>query len=196
MLLFGVFLVLMIGSGFYVLTTLYPPAVLGTGYGWAFVLEALLSLLLLLVAGTASRMLQAPIARTILSLTSIAALVSGAAFLGIGSEDLSRLLTQFLAPTDPNQLLSLVFTIGLGAAAIISLFWVARPFTRVDRIILAIPFGISLVCTLIQLAIPLPPFYGASATQKHILLLVALIALIQGTVLAAQMERERGNAKA
>jgi hypothetical protein len=195
MLLFGVLLVLMIGSSFYVLTLLYPPGS-GTGYGWAFVFEAVLSALLLLVAGTASIIVQGPIPRTILSLTSIAALISGAAFLGIGSSDISQLLTQLLSPTDPNQLLSVVFTIGLVAATIISLFWLARPFTRVDRVILSIPFGIALVCTLIQSAIPLPPFYGDSATQKHILLLVALIALIQGTLLAAQMERERGNAKA
>ena len=186
----------MVGSSFYVLNALYYPPGPNTGYGWVFVFESILSLVLLLIAGTASRMVRDPIPRRILSLTSIAALVSGVAFLGIGSGDVSQLFATLLSPTDPNQLLSLVFTIGLVAAAIISLFWVARPFTKVDRVILAIPFGIALVCTLIQSAIPLLPFYGASATQKHILLLVALITLIQGTLLAVQMERERGKAKA
>jgi hypothetical protein len=55
-----------------------------------------------------------------------------------------------------------------------------------DRVILAVPFGIALICTLIQSP---TPGIGAAQNQSHLLLLVAFIALIQGTLLAVQMER-------
>lgn len=188
-LLFGAFLVLTVGSGFYVLTVLYPPGQ-NTGYGWAFLFESVLSLLLLLVAGMASRMIQSPIARSILSFTGIAALISGIAFVGIGI-DLSQLITSLPPLAD---LASLLFTLGLVAATVISLLWLVRPFSTLDRVILAVPFGIALICIWIQSQLSLLPSstdiaISASALQRHILLLVALIALIQGTLLAVQMER-------
>jgi serine/threonine protein kinase len=196
MLLFGVLLVLMIGSSFLVLNVLYPPGP-DTGYGWAFLFETVLSLLLLLVAGAASRMVRGPIPRTILSLTSIAALVSGIAFLGIAQTDVSTLMSTLLQSTTPEQPLSVVFTIGLAAASIVSLFWLVRPFTLLDRAILAVPFGLALICTVVQAQLQLlPPAGGADLSiQRHIVLLVALIALIQGTLVAVQMERVRENAK-
>jgi serine/threonine protein kinase len=179
-LVFGVFLVLTIGSGLYVLNVLYP--ILS---GYPLLLEAGLSLLLLLVASTASIMIHGLIPRGILSITSIAALVSGITFLGIGLTGLSA-ITSVLSPVNLN--------IGLIVATVVSLLWLVRPFRVLDRVILAVPFGIALTCVLIQPQQPsLTPSPGT--VQSHILLLVALIALIQGTLLAVQTERVRGNTK-
>ena len=184
MLVFGVFLIVMLGSGLFVLTVLYP-----NGYGYGFLFESVLSLLLLLVAGAASRMIQSPIARRILFFTATAALISGIAFVGTGIG-----ISQPPVPLLPSGPASLLFTLGLVAASVISLFWSVRPFNMLGRVMLAIPFSIALICTLIQSQLQLLPTLSDSAIGRHILLLVALIALIQGTLLAVQMERARGKA--
>jgi serine/threonine protein kinase len=189
MLLLGALLVVMLGGSLYVLSALYPQ-----GYGYAFLLESGLSLLLLLMAVAASTMVQGPIPRTVLSFTSLAALVAGVAFVGVGITEVSQFTASLLSLGDPAPLLSQLFTLGLVAATGVSLLWSARPFTLLDRAILAISFGVALICTVVQAWIPVQPFYGGSAVQKHLLLLVALIVLIGGTLVAVQMERVRANA--
>ncbi len=175
-LVFGVLLVLTLGSGLFVLNVLYP-----TGYGYAFLFESVLSLLLLVIAGAASTMTHGLIPRSILSITIIAALFSGLVFMGMGLSGLPSTIATLLPSLSPN--------IGLIIVSIISLLWLVRPFRLLDRVILAVPFGIALICTLLQ-----SPTAGNGATQNqsHLLLLVAFIALIQGTLLAIQMEHVRG----
>jgi serine/threonine protein kinase len=178
-LMFSAFLVLTLGGGLFVLSVLYP-----TGYGYAFLFESFLSLLLLLIAGAGTGIIRVLIPRSILTITIIAALFSGLVFLGLGLSGLPPTFTTLVQSVNPN--------IGLIIVSIISLLWLVRPFRMLDRVILAVPFGIALICTLIQsptLGI------GASQNQSHLLLLVAFIALIQGTLLAVQMERVRGKAK-
>ncbi len=186
MLLFGVLLVLLLGSGLFVLTVLYPPGQY-TGYGWAFLFEAVLSLLLLLVTGAGTRIIPALLPRSILFITSIAALFSGLVFLGMSQKDLPLTIVNLLSSFNPG--------VGLIIASILLLLWLVRPFNMLGRVILAVPFGIALICTLIQLQLPLVPSTTNSVIEGHILLIVALIALVQGTLLAVQMERVQGKAR-
>ncbi len=172
-LVFSAFLVLTLGGGLFVLNVLYP-----TGYGYAFLFESFLSLLLLLIAGTGTARVRVLIPRSILSITTIAALFSGLVFMGLGLSGLPQTVATLVQSIHPN--------IGLIIASIISLLWLVRPFRMLDRVILAVPFGIALICTLLQSP---TPGIGAAQNQSHILLLVAFIALIQGTLLAVQMER-------
>jgi hypothetical protein len=75
---------------------------------------------------------------------------------------------------------------GLLAAAIIALCWpLLRPFAWTHRIILLVLFGSATISAL------LPPLLNLQDTMdsKHILLNIALITLIQGILLATQVER-------
>jgi len=73
----------------------------------------------------------------------------------------------------------------LAAAAIISLLWLTRPYTLINRIILLVVFGGAAVCAFLQ--------FSSIDTDvlKHIELLISLILLIQGVLIAAQAERVR-----
>jgi len=141
-----------------------------------------LSILLILVAIGATGFVRNGIAIGILLLTALSALVAGFAFLLQTLNDLQQ-LPSALVSVAPN--LNLFLTLGLAAAAIISLFWTMRPHTLINRIILLVMFGVALVLVLLQ-------YSGADTdVSKHIYLLVALILLIQGVLIAAQTERVR-----
>ena len=141
-----------------------------------------LSILLILVAIGATGFVRNGIAIGILLLTALSALVAGFAFLLQTLNDLQQ-LPSALVSVVPN--LNLFLTLGLAAAAIISLFWTMRPHTLINRIILLVMFGVALVLVLLQ-------YSGADTdVSKHIYLLVALILLIQGVLIAAQTERVR-----
>jgi serine/threonine protein kinase len=141
-----------------------------------------LSILLILVAIGATGFVRNGIAIGILLLTALSALVAGFAFLLQTLNDVQQ-LPSALASVFPN--LNLFLTLGLAAAAIISLFWSMRPNTLINRIVLLVIFGVALVLVLLQ--------YSATDTDvlKHIYLLIALILLIQGVLIAAQTERVR-----
>lgn len=170
--LFGLLLVLTIG-----------------GSTWAFnyidgsdhFVEFGLSMLLLLVAIVAGTVLHRLIPWSILFIVALAALVSGTTFLVQATSYIPSAIANILPPDSLNTLL----TSGLAVAAIISLFWLTRPFTRVDRILIFVVFGIAIACTFLQFS------YQDGDVTKHIFLLMALITLIQGMLLAAQMERVR-----
>ena len=170
--LFGLLLVLTIG-----------------GSTWAFnyidgsdhFVEFGLSMLLLLVAIVAGTVLHRLIPWSILFIVALAALVSGTTFLVQATSYIPSAIANILPPDSLNTLL----TSGLAVAAIISLFWLTRPFTRVDRILIFVVFGIAIACTFLQFS------YQGGDVTKHIFLLMALITLIQGMLLAAQMERVR-----
>jgi multisubunit Na+/H+ antiporter MnhF subunit len=84
-----------------------------------------------------------------------------------------------------QDVLNLLSTIGLVVASLISLLWLTRPNTLMDRIILLAVFGVAAVCAFLQ--------YSSADTDvlKHIYLLISLILLIQGVLIAAQTERVR-----
>ena len=141
-----------------------------------------LSLILILTAIVATAFVGNGIAIGVLLLTALFSLLSGLAFLLQTLIDVQQ-LPSALDPIVSN--LNLLVTIGLAAAAIISLFWPMRPHTLINRIILLVMFGVALVLVLLQ--------YSALDTDvsKHIYLLIALILLIQGVLIAAQTERVR-----
>jgi hypothetical protein len=111
---------------------------------------------------------------------SLSALVSGFAFLIQTVRDVNQ-SASYLLPVDPN----LFLTIGLAAAAIISLLWLSRPNTLINRTVLLVIFGVAAICAFLQ-----APNMDTDVS-KHIYLLVSLILLIQGVLIAAQTERVR-----
>ncbi len=159
------------------------------GSTWAFnfiigsdhIVEFGLSMLLLVVAIGAATLLRRTFAWSILFVVALAALVAGIAFLIQASPDLQLAMTNVLQIVSLN----IVFTVGLALAAIAALFWLARPFTWIDRILILIVLGTAFACTILQFP------YQDGDVSKHILLLITLITLIHGVPLAAQMEHIR-----
>jgi hypothetical protein len=142
--------------------------------------ELSLSVLLILVAIGATGFVRNRAAIAILLLTALSALVAAFAFLLQTVSDVQQ-SSSYLVPVDPT----LLITIGLAAASLISLLWLVRPYTLVDRIILLLVFGIAAIFTFLQSS--LTDF----DVSKHIYLLISLILLIQGVLIAAQTERVR-----
>jgi len=177
--LFGLLLALTI-AGSTIAFNINQPYGSNNPAGLDHAVELGLSVILLVVALAATGFVRSGMARGILLLTALAALVSGFAFLLQTISDVQQ-ASSYLIPVEPN----LFFTLGLAAAAIISLLWLARPSTWPDRIVLLVVFGAAAVCALLQYA-------GADTDiSKHIFLLLALILLVQGVLLAAQTERMR-----
>ena len=149
--------------------------------------EFALSLLLLVVAIIAGIRVHTRIPLGILALTGLGALLSGFVFADQTMFDLR--IPAFTLPSS-----NLLLTAGLVIAGIVSFLWLTRLTALVDRVILLSVFGIAVVCALAQ------SFFGDFAADegirltKHILLLLTLITLIQGTLLAVQMERVRARA--
>jgi hypothetical protein len=73
----------------------------------------------------------------ILLTVALATLLSGLAFLVQATPLAQRLMANFISVGELNQ----IVTFGLLAAAIISLFWLARPFIWLDRVVLLFIFG-------------------------------------------------------
>ncbi len=140
-----------------------------------------LSVLLILVAIGATGFVRNTIPIGILSLTALSALVAAFAFLVQTLSD-----TQQQLPFTLHQdVLNVLLTIGLVVASLISLLWLTRPNTLMDRIILLAVFGVAAVCAFLQ-------FSGADTDiPKHIYLLISLILLVLGVLIAAQTERVR-----
>ena len=177
--LFGLMLTLtIVGSA--IAFNINQPYGTANAAGLDHAVELGLSVILLVVALAATGFVRSSVTRGILLLTALAALVSGFAFLLQTISDVQQ-SSSYLVPVDPNLFLS----IGLAAAAIISLLWLARPYTLLDRVVLLVVFGAAAVCALLQ-------YSGMDADiSKHTFLLIALILLIQGVLLAAQTERVR-----
>jgi len=182
MILFGLMLALTI-AGSAIAFNINQPYGSNNLAGLDHAVELGLSVILLVVALAAIGFVRSGAARGILLLTALAALLPGCAFLLQTIKDIQQ-SSSYLVPVDPN-LPNLFFTIGLAAAAIISLLWLARPYLLLDRIVLLVMFGAAAVCALLQ-------YSGMDADiSKHIFLLLALILLVQGVLLAAQTERVR-----
>ena len=175
--LFGLMLALTI-AGSAIAFNIYQPY--GNSAGLDHAVELGLSVILLVVALAATGFVRSGVARGILLLTALAAVMSGFAFLPQTISDVQQ-ASSYLEPAKSN----LFLTMGLAAAAIISLLWLARPFMLLDRIVLLVMFGAAAVCALLQYS------RADMDVPKHIYLLLALILLIQGVLLAAQTERVR-----
>lgn len=141
-----------------------------------------LSVLLILVAFGATGFVRNSIAIIILVLTALSTLVASFAFLLQTLSDIQQSST-YLVPVDPN----LLITIGMVAASLISLLWLLRPYTLVDRILLLLVFGIPAICSVLQYS------HIDFDVSKHIYLLISLILLILGVLIATQTERLRGS---
>jgi serine/threonine protein kinase len=139
-----------------------------------------LSVLLIVVSIAATAFVGNGIAVGILFLTALSALVSGFAFLIQTVRDVNQ-SSSYPVPVNPN----LFLTIGLAAAAIISLLWLTRPNALINRIVLLVVFGAAALCVFLQ-----APNMDTDVS-KHIYLLLSLILLIQGVLIAAQTERVR-----
>ena len=170
---FGILLVLTVGGSILTLSAI----------SFDHVVEFGLSLLLLGVIIFGGTQVRGPIPRGILILTGLAVLLFGFAFAVQTLYDLQ--LSQITLP-----LANLFRTIGLVAASLLSLLWLARSNSLADRIILLIVFGIAVAFALVQY-----PFieFANPATRliKDLLLQVALIVLLLGVLVATQMERVR-----
>src|SRR6266566_3968170 len=144
-----------------------------------------MAVLLLLLAFIAGAAMPGPASKSIPLFTGLAALLAGLAFILQASPFARQPLSTTLSSLLQFAVLNRLFTAGLALATVISLLWLTRPFAVVDRIILLAIFGIAGICTVIQYP------GGDGDVSKHLLLLVALITLILGVLVAAQMERVR-----
>src|SRR5258706_16320725 len=147
-----------------------------------------LSALLLIVALGATLFVHKFVPLSILAIVVVCCLASSIAFLiqsTLASTHLIDNLEQFISPDN-------LFTAGLGTATVVSLFWLLRPFTWPNRLVLFVLFAGAAACLYIQY--PFSDLNSPGGNQgdiKHTLLPIALILLIQGTLLAVRAERVR-----
>jgi serine/threonine protein kinase len=182
-LLTGVILAISLGGSAYALRVFHPE------YGWALVIESVLALFLTLITGIGSTMVQSMPSRLIMLLTALASLIAGGTFAAASSKDIQAWLNSLAPANTYTDTFNLLFTGSLTIAAILSLYWLLRPFTMMQRILLFICFGLGLACFLTQLGMPIDNI------TKHQLLLLGLIASVLGALLATQLERMLKSAK-
>jgi len=172
---FGTFLLLILGICVAAFFSFYP-----TAFPWAMATELGAAFLLWLTTGIAYWTVDTSMPRRILAATNIAALITGLSLLAIYSLDIQDLLSSSFPYQDTFHAL---LNISLTVAGIISLAWLLRASTWIRRFILFVSFGSAIVCALLQ-AVQLD-----TDMAKHILLLIALIALIEGVLAAVHIER-------
>lgn len=160
-------------------------------YGWALVIESALTLLLTLIACTGSTLVQSTTSRLIMLFTALVSLIAAGTFAVAGSADLQTLLFRSVVASASSYTgtFNLLFSASLTIAAILSLYWLLRPFTTGQRILLLILFGLALACFLTQIGMPM------ESITKHLLLLAGLIASVLGVLLATQFERIQKSTK-
>lgn len=173
--LFIALLVLTIGSSLVVIGALFS-----VGYGFAFLLEATFLLILSILAISGSTTIQRASPKGILFATALVAIIAGLAAISLGSLDVQNAIVSFLQVPSLNMIL----TYSMAVITILAFLWLLRPFAVIQRVNLAVAFGIAAICTIVQATIT-----SDSSVNKHIFLLIALIALMLGTVVAIQMER-------
>jgi len=184
--MFGLSLVLTISGSTFALTAICNSSHL---------VEAGISAIVVLLALGAGLVLRGLIPRSLLFSSGLFMLVTNLALITQTLTDKIQVAAESSScpPAVLNahpQVLNLLLTGTLVATTIISLLWLTRPFTAVNRSILLIIFGIALACASLQY------LFVDQNIAKHILLICALIALLLGNLLVTQMERARlgGNA--
>lgn len=169
-------LAIIVGTGLPLLETLFHVA-----YGYAFFLEGSVLILLTFITLISSTIVKKAGPKGILFATALVASIAGLAAISLGSLDVQNAIVSFLQI--PN--LNMILTDSMAAITIVAFLWVLRPFTVSQRVNLAVVFGIAAICTFAQ------SFLANDRTEKHIYLLVAIIALMLGAVAAIQMERSK-----
>jgi len=145
-----------------------------------------LSALLLFVAIGGTLFVRKAIPLIILIIVALGSVASSIAFLVQSTQVSTHLLEDLERFISPNNL----FTAGLGAIAIISLFWLLRSIRWPNRLALFILFAGAAICLSVQYPLSDANFPGGNQGDiKHTLLIVALIVLIQGVLLAVQAEK-------
>ena len=176
--LLGSILIMTLGSSAYVLNIFHPY------YGGSLVAESIFALLLVLITCFADVISRDTLPRLISLCSALAALIASATFAVAGWGDLQIWLFGSLRNAVAyTATFNLLFTSSLAIVTILSLYWLVRPFAVVQRILLFLLFGLALGCILVQATMPL------EVITKHLLLLLALIVLICGVLLVAQLER-------
>ena len=154
------------------------------------VVEFGLSALLLVVALAATLFVRKFVPLIILAIVVVGCLASSIAFLVQSASAGTHLIDNLERFISPGNL----FTAGLGTATVVSLFWLLRPFTWLNRLALFVLFAGAAACLFIQYHFSdLNSPGGSQGDIKHTLLLIALILLIQGTLLAVRAERVRAH---
>ncbi|MFL5628035.1 MAG: serine/threonine protein kinase [Ktedonobacteraceae bacterium] len=191
-LLSGFLLALILASSLYALNFIN---------GSAHIIEFSLALILLIVsiASGSSIYTYRFIPWSILLCVAIASLLAGLAFLIQATPLAQRLIANFIPVAALNQ----IVTSALVAAAVASLFWLVRPFTWLDRVVLIVIFGTAAICGIYQstyrdetvlqsvFSDPRALQYAihTEAVHKHLLLIIVLVTLMLGVLVATQMER-------
>jgi serine/threonine protein kinase len=157
-------------------------------------LEAIFSFLLLGITIVAAIGVQGAVARSLLLLTGVATLISSVALSIEATPAFTRGFTINPASCQiqlmPDlTLYNTLLTIGLVASGLLSLYWLTRPTSSTNRLILLVAFGVALLCGIVQVF--LSEAVIIDSTLKHLLLITALIALIQGMLVVSQMARNR-----
>ncbi len=182
---FGLFLLLTIVSSVVAFNFICPSAQ---------PLEAVFSVLLLGITVVAAIGAQGMLARSLLLLTGVATLIASFALSVETTPAFARGFTinptSCQIPLMPGlALYNVLLTIGLVASGLISLYWLTRPTNGTDRLILLVAFGIAILCGIAQAF--LSESLIINSTLKHLLLITALIAQIQGMLLVSRMVRGR-----
>jgi serine/threonine protein kinase len=157
-------------------------------------LEAIFSFLLLGITIVATIGVQGAVARSLLLLTGVATLISSVALSIEATPAFTRGFTINPASCQiqlmPDlTLYNTLLTIGLVASGLLSLYWLTRPTSSTNRLTLLVAFGVALLCGIVQVF--LSEAVIIDSTLKHLLLITALIALIQGMLVVSQMARNR-----
>jgi len=173
---FGTFLLLIL-SICVATFSLFDP-IIPEPYNWALTTELGTALLFWLITGIAYWTVKNSISGILLAVTNIAALITGLSLLAIYSLDVRTALGDLL-PT-----VHILLDISLAAAGIISLIWLLRTSTWTRRFVLLVSFGSAIACALQQAAIQ-----SDIDMIKHVLILIALIALVEGVLAAVYIER-------
>ena len=194
-LLFFFFLLLTVGGSVVAFNIVQPYGLAHPRIGLDHSTEAGLAVLALLVALSLILFIRSTLAVLLIMLTIVELTSASALFLLQTLRDVQR---EQIFPQLPPSTLNLALTCILLALGGFSLLWMLRgPFTWSDRFWLFLCFGSICACTLWQY--PLPDALNTMSSTnvandvliKHLLLVGALIAGIQGLLLAGQMERQR-----
>jgi serine/threonine protein kinase len=175
---FGTFLLLAFST---CLTAL--PNFFSVPYEWVSMVEIGLALLLWVTTGIAYWLVDGCMSRIILAATNISALIMGAAIITLNSHYVQTTLANLLPADFPYQDMShQLLTISLVAASVISLGWLLQTPTKLGKFALFVSFGGAIACTILQAT-----QLDTDAT-KPVLLLIVLMALLEGTLVATRIE--------
>lgn len=178
---FGLLFVLTVGISMLALNFVCPSVHL---------LETGLSFILAIVAFFATVIVGGIVPRIVMFVTGLFTFGASFVFFNQSQPDLSSGIhftnpsatCTVVVPLTQAQSSNLLLTLGLALAALLSLYWLTHHTSWSNRGILLALFGIAIIATALQFS------FADADPLKHILLLIALITLIQGTLLVGRLE--------